>query len=243
LLRFPQAKTPSGSYGSAIHKTLERLSTKIKSDGKKPSREECVIWFKEYMLLERLPTQEQVLFTERGVDSLSVFYDEKIDEFEVTDMVEVNFKNQGVLVEGAHLTGKIDRIIQMGGGKVVVCDFKTGKPKKEWNPKNEYEKIKLYEYERQLLFYKLLIDNSKDYKDKYSVSSGKLVFVEPLQNGRIAELHVEYDEDKLERLRRLVGIVYKNIMNLEFPDTSLYEETLEGIIKFEEELLSTQYKD
>ncbi len=257
LLRFPQAKSPSGGYGSAIHKTLERFSVKLKrgaglafaqgdaQDGGRATLEELLGWFKEYLEHERLSKQDTTQFMERGVEALTKFYEAKQADFSPEDKVEVNFKDQGVLIEGmgsaygttAHITGKIDRIIHVGGGRVVVCDFKTGKAKKEWTPKGEYEKIKLYEYERQLLFYKLLIDNSRDYKNVYTVNGGKLMFVEPLPNGQIVELHLDFDAEKLDRVKRLVGIVYKKIMELDFPDTSTYGEKLEDIIAFEDGLL------
>lgn len=250
LLRFPQAKSPSGGYGSAIHKTLERFSIKLKrgsdQDGGRATLEEVLGWFKEYLEHERLSKQDTIQFLERGTEALTKFYEAKQADFSPEDKVEVNFKDQGVLIEGmgsangttAHITGKIDRIIHVGGGRIVVCDFKTGKAKKEWAPKGEYEKIKLYEYERQLLFYKLLIDNSRDYKNVYTVNGGKLMFVEPLPNGQIVELHLDFDEEKLDRVKRLVGIVYKKIMDLDFPDTSMYGEKLEDIIAFEDKLLA-----
>jgi DNA helicase-2/ATP-dependent DNA helicase PcrA len=250
LLRFPQAKSPSGGYGSAIHKTLERFSIKLKrgsdQDGGRATLEEVIGWFKEYLEHERLSKQDTIQFLERGTEALTKFYEAKQADFSPEDKVEVNFKDQGVLIEGmgsangttAHITGKIDRIIHVGGGRIVVCDFKTGKAKKEWEPKGEYEKIKLYEYERQLLFYKLLIDNSRDYKNVYTVNGGKLMFVEPLPNGQIVELHLDFDEEKLDRVKRLVGIVYKKIMDLDFPDTSMYGEKLEDIIAFEDKLLA-----
>lgn len=270
LLRFPQAKSPSGAYGSAIHKTLERFSIKLrhgghgakeaqKESGDEPGRatlDEVLAWFNEYLAHERLSKQDFNQYAERGANALTKFYEAKQADFSPEDKTEVNFKDQGVILENsgtgfeldadgrsvargadAHITGKIDRIIQMGGGKVVVCDFKTGKAKKEWAPKGEYEKVKLYEYERQLLFYKLLIDNSRDYKNIYTVSGGKLMFVEPLPNGQVVELHLDFDEEKLDRVRRLACVVYKKIMDLDFPDTAEFGEKLEDIIAFEDSLL------
>jgi hypothetical protein len=241
LLRFPQAKSPSGAYGSAIHKTLERFSIKLRHDsrqeGERAPLEEVLGWFNEYLAHERLSKQDFTQYAERGTQALTKFYEAKQADFSPEDKTEVNFKDQGVIVEGAHITGKIDRLIQLGGGKILVCDFKTGKAKKEWAPKGEYEKIKLYEYERQLLFYKLLIDNSRDYKDVYTISGGKLMFIEPLPNGQVVELHLDFDAEKLDRVKRLIGVVYKKIMELDFPDTKEYGEKLEDIIAFEDSLL------
>jgi DNA helicase-2/ATP-dependent DNA helicase PcrA len=269
LLRFPQAKSPSGAYGSAIHKTLERFSIKLRHGGRgagdmqngseRATLDEVLAWFSEYLAHERLSKQDFKQYADRGASALTKFYEAKQSDFSPEDKTEVNFKDQGVILQStgtgmeigadgvsrsrgtdAHITGKIDRIIQMGGGKIVVCDFKTGKAKKEWAPKGEYEKIKLHEYERQLLFYKLLIDNSRDYKNMYTVSGGKLMFVEPLPNGQVVELHLDFDEEKLDRVRRLACVVYKKITELDFPDTSKdrgYGEKLEDIIAFEDSLL------
>lgn len=245
LLRFPQSKNVSGAFGSAIHKTLERISIKVRHDSVHPSIEEVISWFKEYVGHERLPTRDFNMCIERGTKALETFYTKKKGDFLETDMVEVNFKDQGVVLldthvspNPAHITGKIDKVQVYPGSEVTVCDFKTGKPKKEWDQKTEYDKVKLYEYERQLLFYKILIDNSRDYKQRYTVKEGKLVFVEPTSAGDISELSLSFDSEKIERLKRLIVVVYNKIMNLDFPDTSMYPQNLEGIRAFEEFLLN-----
>jgi DNA helicase-2/ATP-dependent DNA helicase PcrA len=242
LLRFPQAKSPSGSYGSAIHKTLERISIQQKFNGTLPDIEGVVQWFKEYMNLERLSKSDARIYQERGIEALKAFYAEKKGEFAVEDKTEVNFKEQGVIVEGgeipAHLTGKIDRILTLPGGYMEVHDYKTGKAKAEWKPEGEYEKIKLYEYERQLIFYKILVEHSRDYGHQYKVNRGVLEFVEPMNNGHVADLILDIDAGKVERVKKLVSIVYTKIMNLDFPDVSKYSQDVEGIQAFEEDLLS-----
>jgi DNA helicase-2/ATP-dependent DNA helicase PcrA len=43
---------------------------------------------------------------------------------------------------------------------------------------SDYEKIKLHKYRQQLMFYKIMIENSRDYS-KYPVTGAKLIFVEP----------------------------------------------------------------
>ncbi len=262
LLRFPQAKTPSSAYGTAIHRTLERLSLKQRHEGAVPTKEECLDWFVQYLRSERLPKRDFDTYSERGVDALTVFYDDKIGEFKPTDKTEVNFKDQGVFIEeyfsagagdidsntsagtlSAHLAGKIDRIVDMGGGRLEVFDYKTGKAKSEWKSSVEYEKIKLYEYERQLLFYNLLIENARDYKGKYRFEKGVLQFVEPEVSGKrknILELSISDSEEtreKKERTKKLAVIVFNKIKNLDFPDTSEYGEKLEDIVAFEDKLL------
>lgn len=258
LLRFPQAKTPSSAYGTAIHSTLERISVKLRHDGVLATKEECLDWFVQYLRKERLSNQDFDQYSERGISALGAFYDQRVVEsadgengagnargFQATDKTELNFKDQGVLLEGnvagqqvqAHLTGKIDKVIELGGGRVEVVDYKTGKAKSEWKPGTEYEKIKLYEYERQLMFYHILLEQARDYKRNFRFEKGVLQFVEPLTNGKIVELSLAEDSEKKARTERLALIVFNKIKNLDFPDTSEYGETLEDIIAFEDSLL------
>lgn len=252
LLRFPQAKTPSSAYGTAIHSTLERISVKLRHDGVLATKDECLDWFVQYLRKERLSNQDFDQYSERGMSALNAFYDQRVVDgagnghgFQATDKTELNFKDQGVVLEGnvegirvqAHLTGKIDKIIELGGGRVEVVDYKTGKAKSEWKPGTEYEKIKLYEYERQLMFYHILLEQARDYKRNFRFEKGVLQFVEPLTNGKIVELSLAEDAEKKARTERLALIIFNKIKNLDFPDTSEYGETLEDIIAFEDSLL------
>ncbi len=254
LLRFPQAKTPSGSYGSAVHRALERLSVQFRFDstgsGEIASEDELIEWFKHYLVLERLSRADFKLYSEKGEKALRNFYKNKKDTFEATDKTEVNFKDQGVVLSGvsanlgkadvgagAHLTGKIDRMIDMGGGRLEVRDYKTGRPKISWQGKDDFEKVRLYEYERQLIFYKLLVENAKDFMGRYKVESGTLEFVEPLPGGKLSDLALEIEKEKVERTAALANKVYEMIMNLDFPDTSKYSSDIQGIKAFEDDLL------
>ncbi len=240
LLRFPQAKTPSGSYGSAIHRTVEKLSVELRRDGKLLSEEKFIGWFEEYLKRERLSLADFNFYLARGKEALTAFYKNKKDTFAETDKTEVNFKNQGVKIGEAHLTGKIDRMIDCGGGVFEVRDYKTGRAYEEWKGKDAYEKIKLHDYERQLIFYKLLVENSRDY-GSCKVEKGVLEFVEP-QNKHLLdlplELSSEISKEKIGRTKALIEAVFERIMNLDFPDVSKYSQDLDGIIAFEDDLLS-----
>ena len=236
LLRFPQAKSPSGSFGSAIHSTLENASLFLKKEGFLPKVDEILAWFEKFLKKERLAPMDYDLFYNRGIEALTKFWAEKQNTFTPKDVVEFNFKDQGVIVNGALLSGKIDRIVDMGAGKLEVHDYKTGKAKDEWEGRDDYEKTKLYEYERQLLYYKLLVENSREFGNKYKVKRGALEFIEP-KNDRVCELSLEFDDEKVDRLAKLLGIVYRKIKDLDLPDVSKYSADLKGIVEFEEDLL------
>jgi DNA helicase-2/ATP-dependent DNA helicase PcrA len=240
LLRFPQAKTPSGAYGSAVHKTLENFVLHLKKEGKTPSEDTVLEWYEKALKRERLAPEDFKQYKERGDEALTAFLKEKKSEFGPKDIVEFNFREQGVEVDGANLTGKIDRIVDLGNGEFEVYDFKTGKaPKNDWTGKDDYEKMKLHDYERQLLFYKLLVENSREFGERAKVERGVLEFVEPRQgDGKIITLPLMLTKEKTERLARLIGKVYEKIMNLDLPDISKYSQDIKGVEEFEEDLLA-----
>jgi DNA helicase-2/ATP-dependent DNA helicase PcrA len=238
LLRFPQSKTASGSYGTAIHKTLEKYILSFKKTGKIENKIDVLDWFLIFLKKERMAPADFKQYSERGLEALEKFLDEKQNTFKQTDIIEFNFKEQGVVADNAELNGKIDRIVDIGDNEIEVHDYKTGKPLEDWENTDPYKKIKSYEYERQLIFYKILVENSREFGGKKKVNRGVLDFVEPKrENGQIITLDMLITEDKAERLQKLINIVYKKIIGLDFPDVSKYSKDLKGIKEFEEDLL------
>ncbi len=238
LLRFPQSKTVSGSYGTAIHRTLEKFILTFKKDGKLADKKEALEWFEYFLKKERMAPLDYKKYSERGNEALGKFLDKKANTFGQKDIVEFNFKDQGVNVDGAELNGKIDRIVDVGNNDLEVHDYKTGSPLSDWENTDPYKKIKAYEYERQLIFYKILVENSREFGGKKKVSKGVLDFVEPKrENGQIITLDMLIPAEKTEKLKKLINIVYKKIVNLDFPDISKYSKDLKGIKEFEENLL------
>jgi DNA helicase-2/ATP-dependent DNA helicase PcrA len=240
LLRFPQSKTASGSYGTAVHRTLEKFILSFKKEGKLYPIKDVLDWFGIFLKKERLAPVDFKQYSERGLEALEAFLDKKQNEFNQKDIVEFNFRDQGVVIDGAELNGKIDRIVILEDGELEVHDYKTGKPLEDWEDNTDpYKKTKSYEYERQLTFYKLLVENSREFGGKKVVIKGVLDFVEPKrENSQIITLELAITDEKTERLKNLVSIVYKKIKSLDFPDISKYPKDLNGIKEFEEDLLA-----
>ena len=196
-----------------------------------------MVWFEKHLRRERMALLDFKLYRERGTHALTKFWTEKQETIKETDRIEFNFRDQGVMILGAHLSGKIDRVVMGENNSVTVVDYKTGKPKRDWTGKDDYEKTKLYEYERQLFYYKLLVENSREFAHKYKVEKGVLDFVEP-KDDKLYSLELDVtDKDKTARLQNLIAVVYKHIMDLNFPDVSKYKPDLSGIKEFEEDLL------
>src|SRR3989344_3316193 len=236
LLRFPEPKSPSGVFGSAFHSAIHRIYQKLKNTQKLPDIDEVGEWFDYYLKDGRLGQQETDMLLKRGLKSLEVYYPAKRDSFSIEDKIEFNFKEQGVVIGSAHLTGKIDCLSQKGT-EMIVRDFKTGKAIASWEPSESYEKIKAWKYRRQLVFYKLLVEHSRDFGGSRNVKLGMIEFVEPVR-GKIIELALDIDPAEVERLTKLIKIVYDKIINLDFPDVARYSKDISGILQFEEDLIN-----
>src|SRR3989344_3015731 len=235
LLMFPEPKTASAAFGSAVHSAIHQAYKYLRNGEKLPSAKEVLSWFEGSLKDQRLNQTDFNLMLKRGQKALEIFYARKKDGFSSQDKIEFGFKSQGAVVNDAHLTGKIDRMI-ISGSEIIVSDFKTGKPIQSWEPADTYEKIKAWKYRAQLVFYKLLIENSRDFGGKYLVKRGVIEFIEP-HRGQIMGLKAEIEKEEVERMEKLIGIVYKKILALDFPDASRYSKDIKGILAFEEDLL------
>ena len=170
---------------------------------------------------------------ERAEKALTLYVKNHGKDINPADLVETNFKNQGVVVGDARITGKIDKM-HIEGNTIVVSDWKTGKAKDSWKVTGD-EKIQLHGYTRQLLFYKLLVEGSTDF-NSYVVEEGRLEFLEPVKNTFIT-LPLEMSRDEVIRLKKLIEVVYQKINNLDFPDVSKYSKDMNGCLEFEDDLI------
>jgi len=238
LLRFPQQKTVSGAYGTAIHFALSWFLNTLKEKGVYPDVDSTVAVFRKSLAYERLSKYDEVDQGNRGELVLRSFIEAKQYSFVRTDISEVDFSSQGSHVGTALISGKIDRITERDGVFEVI-DYKTGRAYEEWSGKSDSEKIKLRNYERQLIFYKLLMETSRSYNTK-KVHSGRLLFVEPV-SGSVIELEKKITDSDVSRLKILIEKVHGLIATLSFPDTSKYSQDSEGVVAFEEDIISGKY--
>ena len=242
LLHFPASVNASAAYGIAIHECLRHAHEQVTENGEPPDIEQLLQFFQSHLSTQALSEHDLAHYLHRGEQALRTYFAATLDSFSSAQRVELDFKDQGVVVGTARLSGKLDLTDFDDARKVVVVsDYKTGKAYSRWTlapSSEEYERIKLWHWRQQLLFYKLLIDGSGDWgKRGWQAESGILRFVEPDHYGKIRVLPLEYEQAETEQLQQLIAAVWHKIMALDFPDTSNYEPTLAGIQKFEQDLL------
>ena len=235
LLHFPQAKSANASYGTAVHSTLHRAHTHLTTTGKRRPIEDILGDFASELKAQHLTDAEYQLFSKKGVDSLTKFLDSKYESFAESQKSELSFAGQGVVVDDAKLTGSLD-LIDVRDGQITVTDYKTGSPSRDWKGKTDFEKIKLHKYRQQLMFYQLLVENSREYS-KYTFEGGVLQFVEPDRTGTIHALDDHFSSEDMARFRSLVQGVWRSIMALDFPDIAQYGESYKDILAFEQDII------
>ncbi|MES2623094.1 MAG: ATP-dependent DNA helicase [Patescibacteria group bacterium] len=240
LLRFPQAKTASAGYGTAMHAVLNKCLVCFKKEKKHQSFEKVKEWFTEFLIHERLSKADYALQYAKGMDILPLVYQEKILTFRGDELTEVDFKHEGIVLGGkVPVSGKIDliRFIEEGGRNIYVCDYKTGKEKKTWTGKTPIDKIQLHLNKQQLIFYKILIKKSKNYS-QYNVLGGQLEFLQTAGEN-LTNLLTEITDEDVERLEKLVVSIHARIQEHDFtiPEHILELKELEAIEAFEEYLL------
>lgn len=237
LLRFPQAMSSAAAYGSAIHGTLQRAHAHLTATGKYRATEDIIRDFETLLDDYHLDAGTRETLLQKGIDTLGVFLTEKYHSFTPNQKAELSFAGQQSMVDAAHLTGNLDLVdIDTTARTIAVTDYKTGHPSRDWKGKTDYEKIKLHRYRQQLMFYKLLVEHSRDY-GSYSVVKGVLQFVEPTKDGRVLALEDDFSTAELDEFRQLVSAVWRKITALDLPNIETYEQNYKGILAFERDLI------
>lgn len=236
LLRFPQAMSPSAAFGSAIHATLHRAHAHLTATGKKRPVEDLMGDFETVLQDYQLPHDQYEHFAKKGSDVLSYYLARKYDYFSPTQLVELSFGTESVVVDGVRLTGAVDLIeVDEETKRIYVTDYKTGKPTATWQGKTDYEKIKLHHYKQQLMFYKLLLENSRQFSG-YTVALGYIEYVEADSAGTLHRLELSFDTNEMTEFKTLMCGVWKRIQALDFSTADNYDQNLSGIKAFETEL-------
>jgi DNA helicase-2/ATP-dependent DNA helicase PcrA len=232
ILRFPKAPTADGQYGNAIHETLETMHNRLRAHGELPDIDESIQIFEQKLKAKRLSNNDFNRQLGRGKLALETFMPAWWPHFDPANEAEKSFRDEGVFIGDAHLSGNLDQLmIDHDNELIQVVDFKTGKPHSRWT-----RDVKMHKYRQQLLFYKLLVENSHTYKN-FTVEKGRLVFVEPTEDGQLAELTLSYEKEDIERTKKLIEAVWKRIAVLDFPDTSAFSADITGILAFEDWLI------
>ena len=237
LLKVPEVINTNAMYGDAIHKSLEHMHSLHSSSGVLPRVSAVTSYFSDKLRTYPLSEDEYNLLNQKGRDSLTAWFKQSKGTLSVEDISEHNFFSENIQLDGVRLTGKIDLIKRVKDSSINLIDYKTSRSLSGWSSKNQLDNLRAYSYRRQLMFYKLLVDNSNLAK-KFTVNEGILEFLSADEDGKYTSLALSYSADEQNRLIELIRIVWEKIMNLDLPKVDDYPATLSGVKSFEDDLLS-----
>ena len=233
ILLFPPSPSISSQFGSAIHATLDWQFKQTLLNKQPPSITQIIKQFEERLSSQRLTENQFTQLKERGAMALEQYFKQTPLKFNPEDLSEQKFS---VMLGDARLNGAIDRLKINAQDKTIhIIDFKTGKSYDRFTPQ-----IKSYHHQRQLYFYKLLVELTPKFKD-YQVTKGTIQFIEPDSEGRVESVDLTFQPEEENKLRELIASVWQHVMSLDLPDTASYGDDLTSIKKFEQSLISSSY--
>jgi DNA helicase-2/ATP-dependent DNA helicase PcrA len=216
LIRVPSGKSPSATFGQAVHWALNKVFRNLKDNNDEfPLTDDFMREFRWYMYRNRdsFTKEEFKLRLDYGEKILPAYYNQNINTWNKIALTEKSIKN--VEIDGVPIKGNLDKI-EFNGKQVTVVDYKTGKLK--------YAKDKLLrpttdqsnggDYWRQAVFYKILIDHDRTVD--WEVVSTVFEFVEPVGEGEYHKEKIVISPDDTEEVAGQIKSVYQKIMAHDF---------------------------
>ncbi|MGY4537421.1 DNA helicase-2/ATP-dependent DNA helicase PcrA [Mucilaginibacter sp. UYNi724] len=216
LIRVPSGKSPSATFGQAVHWALNKTYRRLKeNDDEFLSTEEFLKEFRWYMYRNRdsFTKEDFKRRVDYGEKILPLYYEQNVSTWNKVAQTERSIKN--IEVAGVPIKGNLDKI-EFDGKQVTVVDYKTGrvrnaKPKLE-RPTNEEPNGG--DYWRQAVFYKILVDN--DRTNDWEVINTIFDFVEPEKEGEYFKAKVVITPQDIEDVTTQITTVYQKIMAHDF---------------------------
>ena len=218
IIKAPSEPTSlSIAYGNLIHKVFEEITKN------QLTKEEAILLYMTEAKKQDLLEEDIKTMIERGEDELPLAIDEYQSILQNPGAkAEVDFSSEHLFFEGIPITGKIDHLNIDEQNKLIdIYDFKTStiSDRDKWHSKES-----LYIYHFQLLFYHLLLKQSKFYHD-YTVRSMNLLFTTPNRretldhpNGKFHKLTLTEEDIAKDDLdfEDLIKAIYHQITTLDF---------------------------
>lgn len=237
LLHFPSTKPAPASYGTAVHWTLQQAHLHLTATGEQKPLEDSLHDFEVALTKERLGPSDFQHYLQQGSQHLPIYLSSGVLPMTASQKAEVNFNYQDVRLGDARLTGSLDMAdINKVDKTMDVTDYKTGHPSTAWDKGDDHTKLKLHKYRQQLIFYKILVENSSEYHN-YTVELGQLAFIEPTRAGETILLQLTPTPEEVERTKQLIKAVWNHVSTLSLPDVSSYPDTYKGVLAFEQDLI------
>jgi DNA helicase II / ATP-dependent DNA helicase PcrA len=216
VLRVPSVSSVAAAYGSAVHHILERTFQKMRSSKDKSfqSEQDFMTDF-QYELNRQRSYFSDKQFRDRmafGKKILPAYYQHSIKTWYKDEvLVEMDIRN--VEISGVPIRGLIDKVEFFPLNEIRIVDYKTGKfAKEKIQPPTESKPLG-GDYWRQVVFYKILLEN---YQNRgWRVSSGIIDYVEPF-NGEYLKPSISITPEDVITVKEQIVDTYHRIMKHDF---------------------------
>ncbi|PCI29393.1 hypothetical protein COB52_02580 [Candidatus Kaiserbacteria bacterium] len=211
LIRIPKIPNKHMLLGTVVHKAL---NTFFNSKGNKDT---LLVAFNEALKRTALSGSAYDEIKERGIDALDGWFDhytswheDTVNEYRVDTVAQLNIEE----LPQIRIRGDLDKI-EMHKDGVTVVDYKTGAPKSRNHLLGETKAKDSGNYFRQLVFYKMLLDN----EGRYVMKKGVVDFIQPKSNGKYIKEEFEITPENVDKLMTEITQMTKEVLDMSFWDT------------------------
>ena len=229
LLRVPELRSAVMGYGTAMHRALQYAQMTQPS----PSLDAIVGAYRASLREQRLSDADFSRYEPHGEQVLNGLFVDKGFTLPPSGQAEVGIQN--IQLDDIRLGGKIDHLV-FDNGRLVITDYKTGKPLTSFATRDQTKVIKAWRHRTQLTFYALLCQLSGRFQ-AVTDAQARMLYIEA-ETAQAMSLTLVPSQDDIERLKQLIQAVWPHIISLKLPDTSSYSPDMAGITAFENDLIN-----
>ena len=224
LIRIPDLYSPSMKFGSIVDFALNKFFERSKKESKILPKEILLAEFDRGLRKFNLPEKDEEKFKTRGEKALAEYYDEYASgwtpKVDVQFIVERDFELESrELIKISGILDKIEYVDDLFSPNINIIDHKTGKT---FSEKTKEQKT---DYERQLIFYKLLLT---DYAKKdFFINKSLLDFVEKNKKGKFEQYAFEVTSAHLAKLEEEINQCAREVLSMEFLEKGCHKKDCE----------------
>jgi hypothetical protein len=235
IFRYPFLSNENLIFWTIYHKILE-ISSNMKKIWKIVSLEDMKSKFLEEVKKYDLTNEELQRIIERWVWWIEWYYEWFAKNNREIFATEYNFSSRNIVFDWIPLTGKIDKIEILSDAsfwnsnielwqqalftqEIALIDYKTWSVKRMWEikwiDKDWNKKEGEWNYFRQLLFYKLMVENCSELNSKFKVWELALDFIEWKKWEYLYSI-VDYTQDDFKYFKNELKNAWEKIFDIDF---------------------------
>lgn len=213
LVQIPSGYSKSMRFGELMHTSLEKFFMESRKAEKVLLKDELISIFNREIDNSEFVGKELEKYRLRGADSLSGWFDNNQEDLHFEVNLEQKIKRDLILNsdEIIKLNGKLDKIEFLESsteGPIRIIDYKTGK---SFSEKTKDQKM---DYERQLIFYYLLLENWKE--GRHEIQDVFLDFIEPNKKGKYERHSILISQENIDNLKKEINNMSEQILSGDF---------------------------